>query len=82
MNNSLGNRRKFIKTTFAGGLGIGLTTPTILAKDLINAKETRIGIIGLDTSHSGAFTKYIHSLNNGFKVVAAYTTITKDIPSC
>ena len=82
MNNSLRNRRKFIKTTFAGGLGIGFSSSSLLANELAGNKEIRIGIIGLDTSHCIAFTKYIHSLDNGFKVVAAYTTITKDIPSC
>ena len=67
MINSIENRRNFIKTTFAGGLGIGLNSSSLLANELTGTKETRIGIIGLDTSHSRAFTKYIHSLDNGFR---------------
>ncbi len=82
MKNLSGNRRKFIKTTLCGGLGIGLSANSLVANGSLNFTETKIGIIGLDTSHCTAFTKYIHSLDNGFKVTTAYTTITKDIPSC
>ncbi len=78
----LNHRRKFIKNTLIGGLGIGLSSTSLSAHYLGKANETKIGIIGLDTSHCTAFTKYIHSLDNGFKVTTAFTTITKDIPSC
>lgn len=58
------NRRKFIRTTALAGIGISLAESFIpfnsLAKD-IKLNNKRIGIIGLDTSHSVAFTK---SLNN------------------
>lgn len=35
----------------------------------------------MDTSHSVAFSKYINGKENGFEVKAAYTTVSKDIPS-
>ncbi len=71
-----------MKTTALSGLGIGLSSSAGLVFGEDKAKNMRIGIIGMDTSHCVAFTKYIHSLNNGFKVVAAFTTVAKDIPSC
>lgn len=62
-------------------LGIALAGTTSSAKNIGNAGEIPIGIIGLDTSHCIAFTKYINGQDNGFKVVAAYTTFSKDIAS-
>ena len=49
-------------------------------------KGKRIGIIGLDTSHSVAFTKSLHSstanpVYDGFKIVAAYPQGSRDILS-
>jgi predicted dehydrogenase len=75
------NRRSFIKTTAMGSMGIGMVSPLGNLYGGVTS-EKRIGIIGMDTSHCVAFTKYIHSLNSGFKVVAAFTTVAKDIPSC
>ncbi|WP_276363761.1 Gfo/Idh/MocA family oxidoreductase [Daejeonella sp. H1SJ63] len=88
MKNSL-NRRRFIKA--AGIAGIGFSLSDLINPLSANAMSTkfnskRIGIIGLDTSHSVAFTK---SLNNpsaaahfaGYKVVAAYPKGSNDIPS-
>lgn len=47
--------------------------------------ETKIGIIGLDTSHSLAFTKIINvdkaAFTEGFKVTAAYQWGSRDIVS-
>lgn len=74
------NRRNFIKTTALGSLGLAASMSDLNAFD--KNSEKRIGIIGMDTSHCVAFTKYINSLNSGFKVVAAFTTVAKDIPSC
>lgn len=53
---------------------------------LLSAQEVvRLGIIGLDTSHSTAFTRFINSGDNewaeGFKVVAAYPYGSQTIPS-
>ena len=48
--------------------------------------EKRVGVIGLDTSHSIAFTKLMNVEKDpdcsGFKVVAAYQWGSKDIVSC
>ena len=48
--------------------------------------ETKVGIIGLDTSHSIAFTKLMNVDKDpdcaGFRVVAAYPLGSKDIFSC
>ena len=49
-------------------------------------KVMRIGIIGLDTSHSTAFTELINSgsdetFSKGFRVVAAYPYGSKTIQS-
>lgn len=52
----------------------------------IRTKVMRIGIIGLDTSHSTAFTELINSgsdetFSKGFRVVAAYPYGSKTIQS-
>jgi len=91
MKNSL-SRRQFVELTISAGAGgfllpnytLGLDKPTV-------APGKRVGIIGLDTSHSIAFTK---ELNNptaaadrpnsdwaGYKVVAAYPKGSNDIES-
>lgn len=85
------NRRMFIKTTAlaAAGIGIGVNS---FAESLYSMNNkgvlagTRIGIIGLDTSHVIAFTKALNGPNpdpeySGFKVVAAYPHGSKDIKS-
>jgi predicted dehydrogenase len=77
------NRRKFIKTTAIAGVGIGIAGKVSAFKPKIE-KGKRIGMIGLDTGHSEAFTR---SLNNplagdkflGYKVVAAYPKGTEEI---
>ena len=52
----------------------------------IRTKIMKIGIIGLDTSHSTAFTELINSgsdetFSQGFRVVAAYPYGSKTIQS-
>jgi len=74
-------RRKFMKYATTSGLGIALSNTAILGSGLNYPENVRIGIIGIDTSHSGAFTKYINGQDNGFEVVAACTTVSKDIPA-
>ena len=48
--------------------------------------ETKVGIIGLDTSHATAFTKIMNVDKDpsvaGFRVTAAYKWGSKDIASC
>ncbi|TKB99106.1 Gfo/Idh/MocA family protein [Pedobacter cryophilus] len=74
------NRRKFIKTASIASLGIYLSPLLANAKPALGK---RIGIIGLDTSHSLAFTKLLfESAANEFdayKVVAAYPYGSKDL---
>jgi hypothetical protein len=48
-------RRDFIKAAAAGGLGLQLSEKS-LSSLLDNYQSGRVGIIGLDTSHSVAFT--------------------------
>ena len=77
------NRRNFIKRTAITGIGLGLAGS---ASAFYNETEMgkRVGMIGLDTGHSTAFTS---SLNdplagdkyNGYKVVAAFPNGTDNI---
>jgi hypothetical protein len=80
------NRRKFIKTTAATGIGLGLVgnLSPLFAESEPSAK--RIGIIGLDTSHSVEFTKALNGPDasdefGGYKIVAAYPQGSLDIQS-
>ncbi|HLP71541.1 MAG TPA: Gfo/Idh/MocA family oxidoreductase [Bacteroidales bacterium] len=70
-------RRNFIKTSIAGTIAFGLASS--LKGESITKQKTggRIGIIGLDTSHSVAFTKALNSDQvkpefEGFRITAAY----------
>jgi len=78
------NRRDFAKTAAMAGIGLGLSPRAIFP--LSGQITGRIGIIGLDTSHSIAFTKALNSANPkpeyaGFRVVAAYPKGSNDIKS-
>lgn len=78
------NRRKFIGSAIAGGMAISMMD--FLSANAQSADAKRIGIIGLDTSHSTAFTKALNSTNpdpvyDGYRVVAAYPHGSKDIES-
>ena len=79
-------RREFIRTTTFGGIGLGLAGKSLLTEDTGNIQAGRIGIIGLDTSHSTAFTKALNDPAagpqfGGYKVVAAYPKGSNDIKS-
>lgn len=84
--NKLINRRNFIKTTTASGLGLSVAAnPSCLYSEK-SQQALKAGIIGLDTSHSVAFTKLLNDPNAendiaGVKVVAAYPQGSKDIES-
>lgn len=90
MNKSF-NRRNFIKTTFITGIGLGITSNirgiSLNQKRITKGGKSdsyRIGIIGLDTSHSVAFTKIFNDPAaaddlGGFRVVAAYPKGSNDI---
>lgn len=78
------NRRHFIKSTVT--TGVGLQFMNILPTLATQATGKKIGIIGLDTSHSTAFTKALNGDNpdpvyDGYKVVAAFPQGSKDIES-
>ena len=79
----MSDRRDFIKTTALTGIGLGIAG-SAAGFYRSTSKGKRIGMVGLDTGHSEAFTK---SLNNpqaddkflGYKVVAAYPKGTENI---
>ena len=80
-------RRNFIKTASLVSLGLSIegSAATILGKN-IQSKENRVGIIGLDTSHSIAFTKLLNAHDiapdlAGNSVVAAYPWGSRNIES-
>lgn len=78
------NRRNFIRTSAI--TGIGMVAHGRLAAQSAAVPGLRVGIIGLDTSHSIAFTKTLNasdagSTYNNYKVVAAYPYGSLDIKS-
>lgn len=69
-------------------MGIGLSAISIASEGFSRGKSQgkRVGIIGLDTSHSLAFTKALNATQpdsklNGYNVVAAYPYGSKTIES-
>jgi predicted dehydrogenase len=79
------DRRNFIKQTTLASLGLGLVSSATGISPLSEVPTgKRVGMIGLDTGHSVAFTK---SLNDpmagdrfgGYRVVAAYPNGTDNI---
>ncbi len=81
-------RRDFIKTASAAGMGLGLPSlvPAHPPPAGAPAPGGRVGIIGLDTSHSVAFTKLLNAPGagadlGGYRVVAAYPKGSPDIES-
>jgi len=85
MINPLG-RRDFIKTAAAGTAAMGLGLKSVADSNASSQQTGRIGIIGLDTSHSTAFTKALNdpsagSSLGGFRIVAAYPKGSNDIKS-
>lgn len=81
------DRRHFIKISSALAAGAGIISP--LARSFARMPfqtQGRIGIIGLDTSHSTAFVKSLNGPEaaaefKGYKVVAAYPRGSADIES-
>jgi predicted dehydrogenase len=76
-----------MKLASATAVGLGLNGLSFQVKGASQQIEKgRIGIIGLDTSHSIAFTKALNAANaadkyKGFRVVAAYPPGSADIES-
>ena len=82
------DRRNFLRSSAAAGIGLGLSfaPSTVFALGNAVPKGKRVGIIGLDTSHSVAFTKTFNAENagpefGGYKVVAAYPKGSSEIES-
>lgn len=81
------NRRHFIRQTSVAVITAALTSPLQhLQAAPADHTPKRIGIIGLDTSHSTAFTKALNVATpapelTGFKIVAAYPHGSADIDS-
>jgi predicted dehydrogenase len=79
------HRRKFISTTTVAALGLGVDK--FLKPQQASFQDGgKVGIIGLDTSHSVAFTKSLNAPDplpalRGYKVVAAYPKGSADIES-
>ncbi len=87
MNKPVEPRRNFLKTTALGGLA--LTLPVSAwpwQRDSLVEKGKRVGVIGLDTSHSTAFVRALNAEKPnpdyaGYVVVAAYPYGSRDIES-
>ena len=81
------NRRRFVRNASITATGFGLLNS--FSKAYAQNKfevQGRVGIIGLDTSHSVAFTKALNADTpaeefKGYKVVAAYPKGSNDIES-
>ncbi|AKD55453.1 Gfo/Idh/MocA family protein [Spirosoma radiotolerans] len=85
MNPSASSRRTFLKQTSISYAAL-LLAPTLLQARPTVATGKRVGIIGLDTSHSTAFVKALNAPDAKasfleYKVVAAYPQGSKDIES-
>lgn len=81
------DRRNFIKTSVVTGVGLSLTgSVSPLFANAAAPAGKRVGMIGLDTSHSVEFTKVLNAATaspeyDGYKVVAAYPKGSLDIES-
>jgi predicted dehydrogenase len=80
------NRRDFVKTAAIGGIGLGLVSNANVLFGKNSTGAGKVGIIGLDTSHSIAYTKTLNKPDagpeyGGYKVVAAYPKGSSDIKS-
>ena len=93
-NKKVVNRRDFVRMSALTGAGLSLLPlmgSSAIGSSLLGEKTTkpsdlrgkRIGIIGLDTSHSEVFTKLINTGDrfDGYRVVAAYPHGSPDIES-
>jgi len=79
-------RRTFLKTGALAGAGLLTSGLTFGKQDVKVAEGRRVGMIGLDTSHSIEFTKIMNNEDTssdfrGYRVVAAYPHGSKDIES-
>ncbi|HRN57840.1 MAG TPA: Gfo/Idh/MocA family oxidoreductase [Agriterribacter sp.] len=81
------DRRRFLKTSAGATIGAALIPSAGMAlKKQYPPKGKRIGIIGLDTSHTAIFSKAFNAADadprlGGYKVVAACSRGSRDIAS-
>ena len=85
MNSCTHNRRTFIKNATLGSAALSMAHSTWPVYSRAEPGK-RVGLIGLDTSHSPAFVKVLNATGAspdyaGYKVVAAYPYGSKDIES-
>jgi len=79
-------RRIFIRTLAAGSAAMTITGKNLASGGFPGSSIKKIGIIGLDTSHSVAFTKALNDPSagpefGGWKVAVAYPRGSSDIKS-
>lgn len=79
-------RREFIGTVAAASVSLGLGNKLHASEGPSCQGMKRVGVIGLDTSHSVAFTKALNGPSpdpsfRGYRVVAAYPKGSNDIES-
>jgi hypothetical protein len=80
------SRRNFVKTASIGGLSLGMAGRFNPLAGHQVSEGGKVGIIGLDTSHSVAFTKALNTPDagsdfGGFRITAAYPRGSSDIKS-
>lgn len=70
----MGGRREFLKQSVVAGMAITAAGHHALAGETLQQSELKAGLIGLDTSHSPAFTKLINDpqRKQGVRVTYAY----------
>ncbi|MFC4221277.1 Gfo/Idh/MocA family protein [Flagellimonas marina] len=75
-------RRDFIKKTSVVSAGTLMLGTNVLGNRFKSPayNSKRIGIVGMDTSHSPQFVEIINSLQSEYKVTTAFTTISRDFP--
>lgn len=77
------NRKVFIQQTTGTALALLAGNKLFAKQSSLVEKGKRVGIIGLDTSHSIAFTKLLNNatgeIYHGYKVVAAYPFGSKEL---
>jgi len=83
--NPMNTRRDFIKSSLTASAGLALTGASLAKGRKIMEDDVKVGVIGLDTSHSPAFAKAINDperdATKGYRVVAAYPKGSSTIES-
>lgn len=79
------DRRNFLRAAGLAGIGTVVSAKGFSAMGTFGGEAIRVGVIGLDTEHSVAFTRTFHAADAadvaGFRVVAACPHGSRDIAS-